>query len=65
MKRFEYLTLEVDTSGFWNNKIDSQQLNDKLNELGREGWEVTSTVDLNRPQGATKGLLVILKREIG
>ena len=63
MKQFEYRILDVIAGGFWGGKIDAQELTDKLNELGREGWEVVSTVDLNRYEGGTKGLLVMLKRE--
>ncbi|MCX6217268.1 DUF4177 domain-containing protein [Spirosoma sp.] len=64
MKKFEYLVLDVTSTGFWNNKIDTQELTEKLNQLGREGWELTSMVDVNQHQGATKGLLVTLKREL-
>ncbi|MFD2571711.1 DUF4177 domain-containing protein [Spirosoma soli] len=64
MKRFEYMTLDVPTQGLWSNQINAQELTNKLNQLGAKGWEVISTVDLNRSQGATKSLLVMLKREI-
>jgi len=63
MKRYEYTTLDVATS-FWSSKINAQELTDKLNDLGRNGWELTSTVDLNQTHGATKGLLLVLKREL-
>ncbi len=63
MKRFEYMTLDI-TASFWGSKINSQDLTDKLNELGRAGWELVSTADLNWAQGATKGLILILKREL-
>ncbi|GAB2579277.1 DUF4177 domain-containing protein [Spirosoma areae] len=65
MKRFEYRILDGAAGGFWGGKIDAQELTDKLNELGREGWEIASTVDLNRYEGGTKGLLVLMKREVG
>ncbi|GAB3021032.1 DUF4177 domain-containing protein [Spirosoma pulveris] len=64
MKKFEYLVLDVASTGFWSNKIDTQELTDTLNQLGSEGWELTSMVDVNQQQGATKGLLVTLKREL-
>lgn len=64
MKKFEYRILDVAAGGFWGGKIDGQELTDKLNELGREGWELISTVDLNRYEGGTKGILVMLKREL-
>ncbi len=64
MKKFEYRILDVAAGGFWGGKIDAQALTDKLNELGREGWEVISMVDTDIYGGGTKGLLVTLKREI-
>ena len=66
MKKFEYRVLDVATEGFWSGggKIDAQQLTDKLNELGQDGWEVASSVDLNMAQGQSRSIIVMLKREI-
>lgn len=66
MKRFEYRVLDVATGGFWSGggKIDVQQLTDKLNELGREGWEIASSIDLNMAQGQSRSVIVMLKREL-
>jgi hypothetical protein len=64
MKKFEYLTLDVAARGFWSSTIDPQELTDKLNELGADGWEVASSVDLNIAQGQSRNVMVILKREI-
>ncbi|MCK8491123.1 DUF4177 domain-containing protein [Spirosoma sp. RP8] len=66
MKKFEYRVLDVAAGGFWSGggKIDVQELTDKLNELGQQGWEVVSSVDLNMAQGQSRSVLVMLKREI-
>ena len=64
MKKFEYQILDVAAGGFWGVNIDAQRLVDKLNELGRQGWEIASAVDLNKYEGKTSGVLVMLKREI-
>jgi len=66
MKRFEYYVLDVATGGFWSGggKIDAQELTNKLNELGRQGWELASSVDLNMAQGQSRSVLIMLKREI-
>ncbi|UHG90502.1 DUF4177 domain-containing protein [Spirosoma oryzicola] len=66
MKKFEYRVLDVAAGGFWSGggKIDVQELTDKLNELGQQGWEVVSSVDLNMAQGQSRSVLVTLKREI-
>ena len=63
MKKFEYKVLDVVTAGFFRWKIDYQELTDRLNELGREGWEAVST-STNMYSNITRGLIVILKREI-
>ncbi len=65
MKHFEYQLLDVPVDkSFWGGKIDVQALTDKLNELGREGWELVSTVDTELYGGGSRGLLVMLKREL-
>lgn len=63
MKQFEYKVLNVSDQGFWSTKIDHQELADKLNELGRQGWELISGMDTNRYDGSSKELVLILKRE--
>jgi len=63
MKRFEYMTLNV-AAGIWKGQIDEEELTNKLNELGRVGWELVSTSDLNWAQAGTIGLILILKREL-
>ncbi len=65
MKRFEYKVLEVATRFSWSGgKINLQDLTNKLNELGKQGWEVVNTTDTNMYQGASRGLIIILKREL-
>ena len=63
MKRFEYMTLTIAAS-LWSSKIDEQDLTDQLNQLGQQGWELVSASDLSWGQGATSGLIMILKREL-
>ncbi|NEU66132.1 DUF4177 domain-containing protein [Spirosoma agri] len=67
MKKFEYRVLDVAAGGgFWTGggAIDVQELTDKLNELGQQGWEVVSSVDLNMTQGQSRAIIVMLKRQI-
>lgn len=65
MKRFEYKTLDVSADrGFWGGKVDLQELTSKLNELGREGWELASSVDLNWGNGSSRNVIIMLKREL-
>jgi hypothetical protein len=43
-------------------KIDGQKLNNRLNELGAEGWELVSVFDTNMLEGKTRDVIAILKR---
>ena len=63
MKRFEYRLLDT-SSGFFSG-IDYQELTDRLNQLGSEGWEVVSVLDTLFTRHQSRGLLITLKREIG
>ncbi len=64
MQKLEYTTLEVPTKGFWGYKIDHEALTAQLNELGWKGWEVVTLSNTNLHQGSSKGMLIILKREL-
>ncbi|GHE41090.1 DUF4177 domain-containing protein [Sphingobacterium griseoflavum] len=46
MKRFEYKTVKVEPKGFWQKKLDPQELDNILNTLGQEGWELVAMQDL-------------------
>jgi hypothetical protein len=63
MKKFEYKVLDVLAKGFFGGKVNFQELADKLNDLGEEGWEVISMEDTNMWEGASRSIIIILKRE--
>jgi hypothetical protein len=63
MDRFEYKVLDVPAKGIWfGGKIDHQELSDKLNTLGQQGWEVVSMSSTNMYNNASRGMIIILKR---
>ncbi|GAB3917009.1 DUF4177 domain-containing protein [Larkinella terrae] len=64
MRRFEYRALEVPTGGFWGGKVESQEIVLKLNELGEEGWEISTSFSTNLYEGKTHSVILILKREL-
>lgn len=67
MQQFEYKVLDVAANSSWfsrGGKINHQELVEKLNELGREGWEVVSCSDLNMHHGASRSVVIIMKRPI-
>jgi len=60
---WEYYTYKVKTSGFWGSKLDTGNLDNALNEIGRQGWELVSAVGLNATYGITKEVVMIFKRQ--
>jgi len=65
MQKFEYKLLDVVATGWWfGAKINHQELANKLNELGREGWEVVASTDINRHYGSSRSVIIILKRPL-
>lgn len=64
MKKFEYKVLDIVTRGWWwgGGRVNYQELAEKLNEFGREGWEVVSSTTVNRYYGSSRSVMIILKR---
>jgi hypothetical protein len=61
--QWEYMTLVFAATGFiLGGKLDGKKLNDRLNELGEEGWELVSVFDTNMHDGTTRDVYAILKR---
>ncbi len=61
---WEYKVLKLGTGGFMGGKLDDNALEQHLNELGREGWELTTSFDTNQSGGITRDVVAILKRPI-
>lgn len=65
MRKFEYMTIALGATGwFASGKIDFDHLTERLNELGREGWELVTAEDTTGVHGVTRDLALFLKREI-
>ena len=60
--RWEYRVALLNVSGLLGPNVDVDQLGQYLSAAGDEGWELAAVEDINRGQGATAALLVILKR---
>ena len=61
--KWEYMTVLASASGWLGGKVDTQAFTNRLNELGREGWELVSAFDTNMYDGATRDVVLILKRQ--
>ena len=64
MKKFEYKTLPIPTKGWMKYKQDFEALIIQLNELGKQGWEVTVAMTNLYSSGNYTANIIILKREI-
>lgn len=65
MKKFEYKTLEfqADDSKFTKSMhVDSNEIETKLNDLGKEGWELVNSIDYV-VNGFTIKVILFFKRE--
>ena len=64
MGKFEYKTLIYETSGWVDSKIDANEIDGKLNESARDGWELDKCFPVAESYGRTKKIVLIFKREI-
>ena len=64
MKKWEYRTIKLETTGwFAGGKLDEKKLDEHMNLLGRDGWELVSAFDTNQMHGASREVIVMFKRE--
>ncbi len=59
---WEYKTIKLATTGFSGGKLDEVELEVKMNQLGRQGWELTTAFDTNQSYGQTRDVVAIFKR---
>jgi len=60
--RWEYKTLSFKKRSFLSGAIDAESLNQQLDALGRDGWELVSVCP-NSFMGAPSGIVAVLKRQ--
>lgn len=62
--QWEYMTILCDASkGWFGGKFDAQELTNRLNELGREQWELVAMLDTAMWEGRSRDIVAVLKRE--
>ena len=61
--RWEYKTIKLATKGFFSKKLDDNELDLFMNQLGSDGWELVTAFDTNRELGETRDVVVIFKRQ--
>ena len=60
--KWEYKTIKVDTKGFIGGKLDEANLDQMMNTLGDDGWELVAAFDTNAEGGVSRHVVGILKR---
>ncbi|MBQ1447823.1 MAG: DUF4177 domain-containing protein [Erysipelotrichaceae bacterium] len=63
MEQYEYKVITFDTKGFFGGNVDVDLVEEELNELGEEGWELVSCTNTNQSYGSSKSLVCIFKRK--
>lgn len=71
MKKFEYMQFSPTMKkGIMSKSFDAKSLDNNLNQFGREGWELVTTIGLSGNAGvaswgsSTTGVVFIFKREV-
>ncbi len=64
MQKYEYKTLTVGAKGFWGGKFNEIEIDNTLNHMVRNGWELVNTTTSNQAFGETRCILFIFKRPI-
>jgi hypothetical protein len=60
--KWEYQTIKLAATGFMGGKVNESQLDQKMNELGAQGWELAAAFDTDIAGGGTRDVVVIFKR---
>ena len=63
MTKWEYKVIEFDSRGAMGGLIDQEKMELKLNELGKDGWELITAYSTNQGYGSSRKLVYTLKRE--
>lgn len=61
--QWQYKTVMIKATGWFSGgKVDASVLDERLNALGQDGWELASAFDTNQLYGETRDVILIFKR---
>ncbi len=61
--KWEYKTIKQPAGGFTGGKFDGQEWDQKLNDLGQQGWELVTVFGTHRCHGQTRDVVAMFKRQ--
>jgi hypothetical protein len=64
MSGWEYEVLKLEPGGLLGDKMDVEEMREILNSKGRQGWELVGGFDTNYGEGATREVILLLKRPL-
>jgi hypothetical protein len=65
LKKYEYLTLEVQRGNIWNGyTVGIHEVNQTLKKLGEEGWELASIIDKSGISPSPSFYMILKKEKI-
>lgn len=64
MNIWEYKTIQIKTHGALGGLVDTDNLDSKLNELGKLGWELVSSSTTTQDFGSSRRIIAIFKRPL-
>ncbi len=56
--KWEYKTIILPVKGFFGGKFDEDKLQETMNDLGLQGWELAAAVTTNQMQGQARSLAI-------
>ena len=60
--KWEYKTVKFKTSGLMGGKLDDTKLNNEMNQLGIQGWELVSSFSTSQSFGESRDIVLIFKK---
>ena len=63
MIKWEYKRIKLAVSSWAGLKIDEEELDSLMNDLGSQGWELVVGLDTNDSDGQTRDVVMVFKRQ--
>lgn len=62
--KWEYQIVIINVQGWIGPSFAAEDIENPMNRLGKEGWELVNVLDVNTRAGETKALVAVFKRRV-